>query len=342
MTHAESRALLLELSCGELAPAVAAEVAAHVEACAECLRERTGIDRIRAVTAPLRESEEPPPDFDDRVLAAARAQAQLDHDGVVGQVVEVSGSVKPLGIEAARIDASAQVTAAPRPSGSGRSVRFLLAGAAAAALALAIFVGTSRRERVPSGRLTAAPGEYQIHIRPAPGEPEPVAAPPGPAAGTPAASAPGAAPPPAKAAAAPAATAARAELPAATAKGTGAERRAAGAVPEETAQGPAPEALEKQAQDARHAGRYLDAAALYRSAAPLRAGAQSAAWDLAHAVECLAAAGSFEEASQVREELRRLHPDGSEPIAAADRALREVAPPGPPPGPPPPAAPSPR
>jgi tetratricopeptide (TPR) repeat protein len=94
--------------------------------------------------------------------------------------------------------------------------------------------------------------------------------------------------------------------------------------------------LESQAQEARHAGNYLLAASLYRKAAALRRSANAialrqaavgsdpgtAAWDLAHAVECLAAAGLFDEARQVRAELLGLYPSENTPITAANRALR--------------------
>jgi tetratricopeptide (TPR) repeat protein len=85
--------------------------------------------------------------------------------------------------------------------------------------------------------------------------------------------------------------------------------------------------IESNAQHARHAGNYLLAATLYRDAAELRQrenDAGTAAWDLAHAVECLSAVGQFEEARRVRDELLRLYPSEVTALSAARRALREV------------------
>jgi tetratricopeptide (TPR) repeat protein len=91
-----------------------------------------------------------------------------------------------------------------------------------------------------------------------------------------------------------------------------------------------PASLEAGAQDARHAANYLKAASLYREAATLRRrenDPSAAAWNLAHAVECLAAIGRFDEARQVRDELVRLFPAETGPQSAARRVLREVEPP---------------
>ena len=49
-----------------------------------------------------------------------------------------------------------------------------------------------------------------------------------------------------------------------------------------------------------------------------------AAWDIAHAVECLAAGGQVDEAVAVRKELLRRFPDHAGPKAAADSALRSM------------------
>jgi tetratricopeptide (TPR) repeat protein len=99
-----------------------------------------------------------------------------------------------------------------------------------------------------------------------------------------------------------------------------------------TASGPPPaqsaERLEKLAQEARHRGDYPTAASLYRSAADLRRAdaveSPAAAWDLAHAVECFAADGRFDDARRLRDELSRLYPSQSTAFAAAGRALRSV------------------
>jgi tetratricopeptide (TPR) repeat protein len=87
--------------------------------------------------------------------------------------------------------------------------------------------------------------------------------------------------------------------------------------------------LEKRAEDARHGGNFPLAAGLYRQAAALHRNdatpnASAAAWDLAHAVECLAASGQFDEAKKVRDELIKLYPSEDSAFFAASRALREV------------------
>src|ERR1700694_1535813 len=111
MTHAESQDRLLDLAYGELDAQRAAEVASHVEGCAECRKEKAALDETRRTAAPLRDLEEPSPGFGDRLRLAARAPAELEHDGSLGQVIEVAGSVRPLGVEAARIDAHGPVKA---------------------------------------------------------------------------------------------------------------------------------------------------------------------------------------------------------------------------------------
>ncbi len=89
---------------------------------------------------------------------------------------------------------------------------------------------------------------------------------------------------------------------------------------------PNPDQIEEQASAARRRGDYARAAVLYREASALRRPSEPAraAWDLAHAVECLAAGGQFDEAVAARRELLRAFPDHSGPKAAADSALRSV------------------
>ncbi|HET9752886.1 MAG TPA: hypothetical protein VFP52_07985, partial [Myxococcales bacterium] len=107
-----------------------------------------------------------------------------------------------------------------------------------------------------------------------------------------------------------------------------AKSAATGAAVSPAAEAESPADLESSAQQARHGGNYPLAAGLYRKAAALRRSAGTdpgtSAWDLAHAVECLAAAGLFDEARQVRQELSQLHPSEVTALAAARRALREV------------------
>jgi hypothetical protein len=86
-----------------------------------------------------------------------------------------------------------------------------------------------------------------------------------------------------------------------------------------------PAGLERRAETSRRQGAFGEAAALYQEASRARAvsgDAAAASWDLAHAVECLAAAGRFADARAGRSELRRLYPDAQGPQAAVDRALR--------------------
>ena len=411
MTHPESQDLLLDLAYGELPAPRAAELAAHLAGCAECQREKAALDEARRLAAPLRELEEPSPRFDEPILAAARAQAQLEHEGNIGQVIEVQGSVKPLGIEPAQVDAHAKVAPRREQRRPRWMVRLALGGSVAAAAALALVVSTSLQQKheVESSRL-ATEEPFEIRIRPVPltqaageavrearqaqaapapvaaakpqetGQPEPsrrapdarmarkAAAPEDVAGhgalgglkagsggdaldsmvvrepGSPAA----AAPPPPPAAPAPAAgekKAAREDAPppaaqisAATGTPGMAQNRpqqVASAGSSQPAAPPAAKAslrsaaeLERQAQEARHAGSYPLAAVLYREAAGLRRAetpqGNEGAWDLAHAVECLAAAGRFDEARDLRDELARLYPTEPGAFAAAGRVLREV------------------
>ena len=427
MTHAESQDLLLDLAYGELDAQRAAEVASHVEGCAECRKEKEALEQTRRMAAPLRDLEEPSTGFDDRILAAARAQAQLEHDGNVGQVIDVTGSVRPLGLEAARIDAHGPVQArATRRDRPRWIVRAALGGSVAAAAALALVVSNTLETRRNSERAKLARSdEYSIRVQtpadsldsalrdaeakrdknrletmkleaappaqpPAAMEKEKIAQlrvqphKPGKKAGASGVSIEGGggdaagknavkdmpAQPRENDAAR---TAARASTPSPAA---GATARAPGAVvskrvqaspdvdvsaemseavrkapqgagaaatgpavagaPAEAGQlksaapAPAASALEANAQQARHAGNYALAASLYRNAAELRQrdnDAGGAAWNLAHAVECLSAVGQFDEARRVRDELARLYPSEATALSAARRALREVDPP---------------
>ena len=456
MTHAESQDLLLDLAYGELAPPRAVELELHLAGCAECQKEKAAIDEARRLAAPLRAREEPPPGFDAPILAAARAQAQLEHEGNIGEVIEVQGSVRPLGLEPGQVDAHAAVARREAQRRPRWMVRVALGGSVAAAAALALVMSTSLQQKHEDDRAArlATDKAFEIRVQPAPlpqaaGEavreakkeeparalvlagklqedesksrrksgdarradraaepqeldapgalagvrggsggdaldlstaPEPVAppsravAPPPPDDSAPrpapavaakasptgpsqpaprAAAEPPPPPPPPPPAAAPAAgppavekLAARAEAPPATA---GAGAQGAGALAQNRAQTAATAAassatssatagaraqapgaadLERQAQEARHGGSYPLAALLYRRAAGLRHDeaplGNEGAWDLAHAVECLAAAGSFDEARVVRDELARLYPAEPGAFAAAGRALREV------------------
>ena len=437
MTHAESQDLLLDLAYGELDAARAAELQSHLSGCDECRAEKAALDEARQVAAPFRELEEPSPGFDGRILAAAKAQAQLEHEGNIGQVIEVSGKVKPLGIEAARIDAHAPVEAREPRRRPRWMLRATLAGSVAAAAALALVVSTTLQQSRPQ---VQAQRDFEIRVQPAAPPPaqvpvsfgeatnkavagqtqpsaeeakqrvaqaEPQRPPPAvqrekkaakrkeaplaalggsggdsadsfkdldSTAGRRASAGSGSVAPPAanarKAAddktahfdklAAPAGTpvAANEEAgPSAPAKSEPARpamraleatpRAAAApqaaAVSKVAAESPAaakmlaradaqvPESLERRAQDARHAGNYALAAALYRKAAELHRddptpNTAQAAWDLAHAVECLAALGQFDEAKRVRDQMIKAYPSEDTAFYAAARALRAVEP----------------
>ncbi len=96
--------------------------------------------------------------------------------------------------------------------------------------------------------------------------------------------------------------------------------------------GLSPVAIEDAARKSRREANYALAAAQYRKAAQLRRlgpDPSTAAWDLAHAVECLSAISQWNEARGVRQELLRLYPAEQSAAAAAARALRpaEIAPP---------------
>jgi hypothetical protein len=411
MTHAESQELLLDLAYGELEPERAAAVANHLKGCAECQKDKEALEEARRLTAPLRDLEEPSSGFDDRIRAAARAQAQLEHDGNVGQVIEVTGSVRPLAVEATRIDAHGPVKARPVERHTPRwLVRAAVGGSLAIAAALALVVSTTLETRRNAEKASAARSEeYAIRVQPAAPQAvdsalrdaevksegeravaakrETAPLPPvalqkdkvaqlrvparkgsrsaggastriegsgGDAAG-PIASRPA----PAAAAAETDAFRGRAsaQVPAPDGKraaSTGSPRAAEHApsaadhatVPGAMVQAEsramnaaaapappiAPSSIEASAQQARHAGNYVLAASLYRNAAELRqreSDSASAAWNLAHAVECLSAIGQFDEARRVRDELARLYPSEITALSAARRALRELDVPSP-------------
>ena len=171
MNCAESQDLLLDLAYGELPPARAAEVQEHVLGCASCRAEKEQLDDARRAAAPLRDLEEPPAGFDEPILRAARAEAGMQADGTPGPVVEVAASVKPLGLQAARLDPHARMRGGaerPRPRWWRRAA---VVGSIAAAAGLAVVVTSSITTRAPP-----APREEvePIQVR-APGAPVPTA-----------------------------------------------------------------------------------------------------------------------------------------------------------------------
>jgi len=429
MNCAESQDLLLDLAYGELPPARAAEVEEHVLGCASCRAEKAQLDEARRAAAPLRDPEEPPAGFDEPILRAARAEAGMQADGTPGPVVEVSATVKPLGLQAARLDPHARMR-----GGGGRPPprwwrRAAVVGTIAAAAGLAVVVTssvTSHAPRPPVQEEVApiqvrAPGapvptsvdhalsagdertppperKHALTGRPIPAEPAP--APPaakkdtnaqpakaklarrdaqgtaareeGRAVASPAehfqkeATAPArppasdaltlrsraVPPPPAKSAAAPLSANGDVALSAPKAEEAvrggpvSAPRQQSSQVPQSdasaapsgtvpamlsprggVAEAPAnPDLLEDQASAARRRGEYARAASLYREASTVRRQSDPAraAWDMAHAVECLAAGGQVDEAVAVRKELLRTFPDHTGPKAAANSALRSV------------------
>ncbi len=174
MTHAEAQELLLDLVYGELEAERALEVERHAEACAECTRERAQLAGARRMVAPLAELEEPPAGFDDRILAAARAEASLRADGTPGAVIEVTGSVRPAGIEAAMVDPHAPVRTVRRAARPRRALRWVIGGSAAAAAALTLAVSSSRSKHDEPAAESAA---YEIHIKAPQQQPELATAP---------------------------------------------------------------------------------------------------------------------------------------------------------------------
>jgi hypothetical protein len=409
MTHSECQDLLLDLAYGELDAVRAAEVQSHLSGCPDCQREEAQLARTRRMAAPIREVEEPSARFDARVLAAARAEAHLQSDGLPGEVIEVKGSVQPLGLQAQRIDTHAAVAPKPKRKPSW-ATRAALGGSIAAAAGLALVVGVSlqsKRQAPPPAaqfeiRVAEAARKAQSDAVAKRAESEAIekaelkkpAEPPAPVRQEPQQAAGAQRKPALKAKApreetqvgggsdvadklasrtdhakesAPAMAQAESAAPAAspppaapvpTAGNTGSvatasepsAQRAIGAVSAPPAKAaasrldvekarsmpaqltsPAADAsmLESQAQSARHAGNYALAALLYRNAAQMRQSASgkendagTAAWDLAHEVECLAAAGNFDQARQVRADLQRLYPSENMAISAANRALQ--------------------
>jgi hypothetical protein len=435
MTHAEAKELVLDLAYGELPPDVAAEVEQHVAGCAECREEQANIGVVRASFAPMREPEQPSHGFDAKVFAAAKTEAQLTHDGNIGKVIEVSGTVVPMQLAPSRIDAHA----APVPKREARRrPKWMLPAALsslAAAAALVLVIGTNVQLKSPA---MTEPERLAIHVQaaaqpsaaPAPAAPpaaepaeakppmqpsakqhkkgaiplgaggdaadsselglrgasgaggagelgaaaaapagnvqqrealdareaetkresarrtvaadklvpaakEEFAPPPPPAAiARPAANEPvaGAAPPPSTEAqnatgTRPSPTVAQREPAPASPSVLLAERKDSAGAPRSMAKATQslPADLEQRAEAARHAGNYALAAGLYRQAADERKDDPSAAaWDLAHAVECLSAAGSFDDARAVRDQLSQSYPEQKNAAAAAGRALRAV------------------
>jgi len=148
MNCAESQDLLLDFAYGELEPARAAEVEAHVAGCAACRAEKAQLDQARKMVAPLRELEEPSEKFDEPILRAARAEAGMQADGTPGPVVEVTASVKPLGLQAARLDPHARVHGdARKPRWWKRPAAVAGSAAAAAAVAAVVSVSVTKQQR---------------------------------------------------------------------------------------------------------------------------------------------------------------------------------------------------
>jgi len=169
MNCAESQDLLLDLAYGELPPARAAEVAEHVLGCASCRAEKEQLDDARKAAAPLRDLEEPPAGFDEPILRAARAEAGMQADGTPGPVVEVAASVKPLGLQAARLDPHARMRSGgerPRPRWWRRAA---VVGSIAAAAGLAVVVTSSMTSRAPpAAREEVAPIQVRAPAAPVP------------------------------------------------------------------------------------------------------------------------------------------------------------------------------
>src|SRR3954470_18410220 len=175
MTGEHVQDLLLDLAYGELPPERIAEVEAHLASCDACRTERDELQRTRALLEPLRALEEPRPGFDDRILQGARAEAGLQADGTPGPTIEVKGSVKPLGLQAGRVDPLAGGVRVARKETSRRSVwlkRAVVGASIAGAASVALIVGTSlRHERAVDRSAEVTP----LAVRaPAANDPTPV------------------------------------------------------------------------------------------------------------------------------------------------------------------------
>jgi hypothetical protein len=402
MTGEHVQDLLLDLAYGELPAERVAEVEAHLASCDACRAERDDLQRTRALLEPLRALEEPRPGFDDRILLSARAEAGLQADGTPGPTIEVKGSVKPLGLQAGRLDPLAGGVRVARKETSRRSVwrkRAVVGASIAGAASVALIVGTSLRERavdrtaevaalevhapsvdvsmppppirtslaaredaptapqgsggdlgevpvaVPARRSAQEPGRTAPPVHPQgqsvarskTSAPQPTPMAPGHDA-TAAAPVPAPPPPAAEASKANRSDSRQAEAktaPPAASESDGFAAVAGGTV---SAAGPSqsprpdsalkekpdPDRLEESAGEARRSGQYARAAELHQLAAGARRSANDssrAAWDLAHAVECLAAASKITEAGGVRAEILRSYPSEEGPRHAADRAL---------------------
>src|SRR5438067_2647494 len=169
MNCAESQDLLLDLAYGELEPARAAEVEAHVAACAPCRAEKAQIDLSRRLAAPLRELEEPSANFDEPIVRAAGAEAGMQADGTPGPVVEVAATVKPLGLQAARLDPHARVRGNARQAPWWRRPSTIIGStAAAAALAIAVSVSVTRQQQANRVEHDVAPITIRAPALPVP------------------------------------------------------------------------------------------------------------------------------------------------------------------------------
>src|SRR3954463_1371205 len=359
MTGEHVQDLLLDLAYDELPPERIAEVEAHLASCDACRTERDELQRTRALLEPLRALEEPRPGFDDRILRGARAEAGLQAEGTPGPTIEVKGSVKPLGLQAGRVDPLAGGVRVARKETSHRSVwlkRAVVGASVAGAAGVALIGGVSVREKAVARTAEVKP----LAVRaPAANDstPVPMSLPQSRPQGVPLGSGGDVArdplttttpsapqvqrtgKEPAKATPPPAQASSRAPKAAPPVSPSEADKSggiAGGAVSAEAssqnrlressmkAEQPDPDRLEASAGEARRSGQYARAAELYQLAAKARRSANDsprAAWDLAHAVECLAAASKLTEAGGIRAELLRSYPSEEGPRHAADRAL---------------------
>jgi hypothetical protein len=363
MTCADCGDLLLDLVYGELAPARAAEVEEHARGCAECGPQLEGLRRARKLAMPLVSTVEPPPTLDKKILEAARAEAFLLAGGTPGAVLEAKAREQARAVEAASIDARARVRRPPASRRRAWALRAAVAGSVAAVAGLVVLVSTSGRRpaprtddaafrilvrapqegaKSPPAAATAPSAVPAPEEKPAPPAPAEKLTPPAPARRTAGGAgdkrrkqpAPTAEPAENATAPVPMAAAPRQDGLAQKAKPERAVEGSGGgasAYRADAAQAPPedPAALEHSAEAARRQGAYAAAASLYREAARQRrtkGDAGRGSWDLAHAVECLAAAGDFAAARVARRELGQLHPGAGAAQAAADRALRTAPP----------------
>ena len=155
MNCAECQDLLLDLAYGELEPARAAEVAAHVAGCERCGPELAKLQGTRRLVAPLAAVEEPGPAFDAKILAAARAEAAA-----------LAPAIAPA-VDAAQSGGTVRSLEEARLRRRGRWMRVAVAASFAAAAGLSVVVSTNLAKRESLEEAGAPRAAPQAKVAPA-------------------------------------------------------------------------------------------------------------------------------------------------------------------------------